>query len=100
MQDQRQRIENRIASELARMAGLGAMLKGTVNQLRLGQKKRGGGERIAYLLTYKDKGNKTKSVYVPADRVPEATGMIENHRQASAILNRIVELNVELFKMK
>jgi hypothetical protein len=100
MQDRRQAIQNRIASELARMAGLGAMLKGTVSQLRLGQRKRGGGERVAYLLTYKGKGNKTKSVYVPADRVPEVKDMIGNHRQATGILDTIVKLSVDLFKMK
>lgn len=100
MQDRRQKIQNRIDSDLARMAKLGAMLKGTVSEVRLGQRKRGDGQRTAYLLTYKGEGNRTRSVYVPTDRVTEVGRMISNHRKARAILNRIVELNVALFKIK
>jgi hypothetical protein len=100
MQDRRQKIQRRIDSDLARMAKLGAMLKGTVSEVKLGQRKRGDGQRIAYLLTYKGEGNRTRSVYVPADRVAEVGRMIDNHRKAKAILDRIVELNVALFKIK
>lgn len=100
MQDRRQKIQRRIDSDLARMAKLGAMLKGTVSEVKLGQRKRGDGQRITYLLTYKGEGNRTRSVYVPADRVAEVGRMIDNHRKAKAILDRIVELNVALFKIK
>jgi len=100
MQDPHQAVRQRIAAELARIAGLGAMLKGTVSQIRLGQRKRGGGERIAYLLTYKGKRNKTKSVYVPADRVPEVNDMIHNHREAKTVLDRVVELSAGLLKRR
>lgn len=100
MQDHRRQIQHRIDSELAQMAKLASMLKGTVSEIKLGERKRGGGQRIAYLLTYKDKGNRTKSVYVPADRLAEVGRMIDNHREARAILNRIAELNAVLFKMR
>jgi hypothetical protein len=97
MPDRRQPIQNRIATELTRIAELGAMLKGTVSPVRL---KRGHGQRITYLLTYKGQGNKTKSIYVSRDRVKEARRMIDNHRKAKASLDKIVELTVDLFKMK
>ena len=84
MPDRRQPIQNRIAAELTRLAELGAMLKGTVSPVRLGPRKRGHGQRVAYLLTYKGKGNKTRSIYVPGDRVAEARRMIDNHRKAKA----------------
>lgn len=100
MQDRRQNLQNRIDACAARMADLGAMLKGTVNKVELGPRKSGDGQRIAYLLTYKGVGNRTRTVYVPADRVAEVGRMINNHRKARAFLDRIVELNVALFKSR
>jgi len=100
MQEHRQQIQNRIDSEFAQIVKFAAMLKGTVNEVRLGQRKRGAGQRITYLLTYKGKDNRTKSVYVAADRRAEVERMIANHREAKAILDRVAELNVALFKMR
>ena len=100
MQDRRKQIQNRIDSEFAQIAKLAAMLKGTVSEVRLGQRKRGRGQRITYLLTYKGKDNRTKSVYVPSDRRAEVERMIANHREARAILDTVAQLNVALFKMR
>jgi hypothetical protein len=100
MQDKRDEIHDMILATLARIAALGPMLKGTVCEVKRGAKKRGAGERTAYLLTYKGKGNKTKSVYVPAHRVTEVQDMIARHREATGTLDRIVELSVSLFRAK
>jgi hypothetical protein len=76
------------------------MLKGTVSEVRRGARKSGAGERTAHLLTYKGKGNKTKSVYVPAQRVGEVQDMIARHREATRTLDKVVDLSVGLFKAK
>ena len=100
MQDRRQQVQRRIDSDLGRMAKLRAMRKRTVSEVKLGQRKRAAGQRTAYLLTSKGEGNRTRSVYVSADRVAEVERMVNNHRKARAILDRIVELNLALFKIK
>ena len=100
MQKRRRQIQDRINAELGRVAGTGAQLKGSESQVRLGKRPGNGSPRTAYLLTYKGEGNKTRSVYVPASRVAEAKGLIENHRKAKAILDRVVELSIVLFKAR
>jgi len=100
MPDKRKQMQEQIAAELARIAKLGPMLKGTVNEVKRGVRKRGEGERTAHLLTYKGKSNKTKSVYVPARRVGEVQDMVARHREATRTLDRVVELSVDLFKAK
>ena len=100
MSDRRKEMHEQITAELARIAKLGPMLKGTVSEVNRGARKRGGGERTAHLLTYKGKGNKTKSVYVPARRVEEVQALVARHREATRILSRVVDLSVDLFKAK
>ena len=100
MPDQRKQRQKQIAAELTRLAELGPMLKGTVSEVKRGAKKSGEGERTTHLLTYKGKGNKTKSVYVSSRRVREAQDMIARHREAIRTLDRVVDLSVALFKAK
>lgn len=100
MADRRKQLHKQIAAELARIAELGPMLKGTVSEVKRGARKRGAGERTSHLLTYKGKGNRTKSVYVPAQRVGEVKDMVTKHREATRALDRVVDLTVDLFKAK
>lgn len=100
MKDKQKQRQEQIAVELGRIAKLGPMLKGTVSEVKRGARKRGDGERTAHLLTYKGKGNKTRSVYVPAPRVGEVQGMIARHREATRTIDRVADLSVELFKGK
>lgn len=93
-------MQERIAAELSRIATLGPMLKGTVSEVKRGARKNGAGERTTHLLTYKGKDRKTKSVYVPAQRVAEVQDMIARHREATRTLDRVVDLSVGLFKAK
>ena len=98
---QQQKLQDNIAAELARLAQLGPLLKGTLSELK--RKKRERGTKTApaaHLLTYKGRGNKTKSVYIPADRFAEAKAMVGRHRQAKRTLDTVVELSVHLFKTK
>jgi hypothetical protein len=100
MPDRRHQMQKRIAAELTQIAQLGPMLKGTVCEVKRGPRKRGAGERTTYLLTYKGKGNKTRSVYVPAQRLAQARDLIARHRAAVRALDRVVELSVALFRAK
>ncbi len=100
MPDRREQMRKQIETELTRMAKLGPMLKGTVSEVKRGARKRGAGERTSHLLTYKGKGNKTKSVYVPARRVEEVREMVATHREAKRTLDKVVELSVDLFKAR
>lgn len=100
MLDQQNELKAEITAKLARLAKLGPMLKGTISEVKLGPRKKGVGERVARLLTYKSKGNKTKAVYVAAARVPEVVEMIAKHREAVDSLEQVVELSVKLFKKK
>ncbi len=100
MQDADKKIRNKIAAELARLAGAGEILKGTVSKVVLGTRKSGRGKKTSYLLTYKGTGNKTRTVYVAKERVAEVKRMIAKYRKARTVIERIVELNVELFKTR
>jgi len=100
MPDRRRQRQEQITAELARIAALGPMLKGTLSEVKKGARKRGEGERTAHLLTDKGKGNKTKSVYVPARRAEEVQDLIARHREATRTLDRVVELSVGLFKTR
>lgn len=81
------------------LAATESILKGSVSAVVLGKKK-GPGQRVAYLLTYKGAGNKTQSVYVKKSQVAEVTQMICNYQKGKQALERLVELNVKLFKTK
>ena len=91
-------IQRNIDHTLRTLAATGALLKGSVSKVQFGKKKKGRGDRIAYLLTYKGDAQVTRSLYVPKDQVATVTTMIRNHRNARKALEKLVELNVQLFK--
>lgn len=94
----KRQIKAQIDAELGRIAELGPMLRGSVSEITRGPRKQGTGVRTAHLLTFKGKGNKTRSVYVPVKRIEEVRRMIARHREATCALDRVVDLSVELFK--
>jgi hypothetical protein len=100
MQDAKIGIRRKIVKELAKLAGLGPILKGTVSKVELGRKRTGAENRVSFLLTYKGKGNKTRTIYVGKKRVTDVNKMIENYKKMKCIVERLVELNVRLFKLK
>jgi hypothetical protein len=100
MQEEKKKIESKIVGLQRKLSDTGGMLKGTVSKVVAKAKKEGGGERETYLLTYKGEGNKTRTVYVSKEKVTEAKKMIANYRRKKQILEKIVELNIILFKMK
>ena len=82
------------------LAATGSILKGSVSEVILGKRKKGHGHRVTYLLTYKGTGNKTQSVYVKKSPIAEVTNMIRNYQKGKQALERLVELNVKLFKTR
>ena len=100
MQNEKKKIESEIASLWKAMSSMDGMLKGTLNTIVLGESKRGGGLRERHQLTYKGDANKTKAVYVSKSRLGEVKRKIANYKEAKRSLEKIVELNVRLFKGK
>jgi hypothetical protein len=97
---QKNEIIRRIERLRGRLAATGPLLKGSVSPVRLGPMKTAEGERVAYLLTYKGPVGKTKSIYVCKSQVPDVQRMIRRYHQAKQTLEKLVELNVTLFKMQ
>ena len=54
--------------------------------------------RRAYRLTYKDRLQKTRIVYIPRSRLPKIRKMIANYSKSRKIMEQIIEINIEIFK--
>ena len=54
--------------------------------------------RKAYRLTYKDRQQKTRTVYVRQAQVPKVRKMIANYAHTRSIIEQLVEVNIELFR--
>ena len=54
--------------------------------------------RRAYRLTYKDRQQKTRTVYVRREQLPKMRQMIANYARVRNIIEQLVETNIELFK--
>ena len=52
----------------------------------------------AYRLTYKDSQQKTRTVYVPRNRLPKIRRLIANYTKARDVIEQLIETNIELFK--
>ncbi len=76
----------------------GSLLKGSISKVILGKKTRTRGDRVAYLLTYKGEGNRTKSIYIKQNQLKEVKMMIQNYRNLKTTVNKLIKLTVTLFK--
>ena len=90
-------IRKRIETAQARLTKLGPLLKGTISKVKTGV---AGGGKFAYQLTWKGAGNKTRTLYVPAERLAEVRGMAEAYKKARACIEAIAELHAELYKSR
>ncbi len=54
----------------------------------------------AYRLTYKNSQQKTQIVYIPEKKIPKIKEMIDNYAKARAIMDALIEVNLEIFKDK
>jgi hypothetical protein len=55
-------------------------------------------DKRSYRLTYKDKNQKTKILYVPRSRVAEVRSLLTNYVRLKKSLEKLFELNVDEFK--
>ncbi len=53
---------------------------------------------MAYRLTYKDRHQKTRTVYVRADQLPRIRKMIANYAHVRKLVDQLVEANIDVFK--
>ncbi len=54
--------------------------------------------RKAYRLTYKDKHQTTRIVYIPRNRLREIKRMISNYSKIRKMMDQLIEVNIEIFK--
>ncbi len=54
----------------------------------------------AYRLTYKDKQQKTRTVYISQVQLPEARKMIDNYTKMRKAIYELFETNVAIFKRR
>ena len=54
--------------------------------------------RKAYRLTYKDRRQKTRIVYIARSRLPEVRRMIANYSKLRKTLEQLIETNIRIFK--
>ena len=59
-----------------------------------------GKDKFVYQLTYKAEKNITRTVYVKKEKLNDARKMIRNYQKAKVVLNKLLELNVVLFKLE
>jgi len=81
-------IEKKIAATVAAMADPGPVLKGTISKARTGHQ-----------ITWKGMENKTKILYVPDSRLVQAEKMVAAYKKQKLLLERLAELNAELYKI-
>ena len=96
---QTSKIQVNIENTRRTLAATGAILKGSVSKVILGKRKRGHGDRVSHLLTYKGDGNVTKSIYIQKTQLATVATMLRNYQKAKQALQKLVELNVQQFKL-
>ena len=88
---------------LKKMAQCSEFLRGSINSVCAGcnrahcicEKK---SSTRAYRLTYKDRHQKTRIVYVPRTQLSRIRKMIANYSRLRKIIEQLVETNIEVFK--
>ena len=54
----------------------------------------------AYRLTYKDKQQKTRTVYISHAQLPEARRMLSNYSKMRELMEQLFETNIAILKKK
>ena len=73
------------------------VLKGNLVKLKSKPEK---GRKTAYQITWKGIGNKTRTMYVPAERLGEIRIMTSAYKKARVTLERMADLTAELYKIR
>ena len=97
---EKDKIKQKIDLEMLTLSNTKKMLKGTINKVAVKNKRAGEKDSVIHQLTYKGEKNKTKTMYIRAERLKTAKEMVENYQKTKKALNKILELNIELFKLE
>jgi len=60
----------------------------------------GNPEGRAYRLTYKDLGQKTRTVYLPQSQLSKARSMLANYAKMRKLNEELLEINIAIFKIQ
>ena len=55
--------------------------------------------KLVFRLTYKDREQSTKIIYVPRKRVTDIRKMIKNYERFRELTDQLIETNLEIFKI-
>jgi len=96
-------LENRRKNLLKKLSECSNMIKGSISSVCGGCCRancicKTGEKSKVYRLTYKDKDQKTKIVYVPKKKLGEVRKMISSFRRSKEIIDKLVDTNVLIFK--
>jgi uncharacterized protein DUF6788 len=97
-------LRRMIASRLKKLATTAPVLAATLSTYthRCGRPScrchHGGPPHAGQHLTFKDPGNKTRSVYVPKDLLPEVRAWIAAHKRLKLLLKEIQQLTLTLVR--
>lgn len=51
-----------------------------------------------YRLTYKGEDQRTRTIYIPKERIPETKRLLENYRKLKLTLKKLTDLNFQIYK--
>jgi hypothetical protein len=82
----------------------GQMIRGSITSICSNCRRakcvcKNGTKKKNYRLTYKAKGQKSKIVYVPKNKLMEMGNRISDYEKARNILEELVEVNINIFKI-
>ncbi|MEK7394038.1 MAG: hypothetical protein AAB214_15870 [Fibrobacterota bacterium] len=81
-------IRKKIAATVAAMSATGPILKGNISRGKTGHQ-----------ITWKGEDQKSKTLYVPDARLEEAQAMTKAYKQAKSLLEKLADLNAQLYKI-
>lgn len=91
------KLRNKLEKLRIELAKTSEVLKG--NLIKLKPKPGVGTKRkAAYQITWKGVGNKTRTLYVPVERLTEVQKMTSAYQKARAALERMADLTADLYK--
>lgn len=88
MKNSKDDIFRKIETEKQKLYEIKRMVKGSISKVK-----------NAYILTFKGKGNITKTVYIKKEKLEEVEFLISNYKLAKKIFNKITDLNIEFLKL-
>ena len=74
------------------LSQLGVFMEGTLSGVR-----RPGRQRMAWQLTFKEDG-KTRTVYVPAELVPEVKLWVKEYKRMKALVHKVTQQNLAIIR--